>query len=94
MKQTAVEWFWDEIADILPFTVDTETGMALYEAHQKAKEMEKWQRMKFDIPELSDEEIEEAWGLIETKYVDEWVSFKLMFIEGANWYREQLKQRQ
>jgi hypothetical protein len=43
--------------------------------------------------EISDEEIEKAWGSIETKYVDKWVSFELMFKEGAKWYREQLKHK-
>lgn len=43
--------------------------------------------------EISDEEIEKAWKSIETKYVDKWVSFELMFKEGAKWYREQLKSK-
>jgi hypothetical protein len=42
-QQTAVEWLWQQIDDILPFSVDTETGIKLYNAKQQAKEMEKQQ---------------------------------------------------
>lgn len=42
-KQTAVKWFWDKVAEILPYSVDTETGMKLYEAFQQAKAMEREQ---------------------------------------------------
>jgi len=41
MKQTAVEWFWKKIDEILPFSVDTETGIMLYNAKEKAKKMQK-----------------------------------------------------
>ena len=40
-QQTAVEWFWNQLPEILPFTVDTETAVKLQEAYQQAKEMEK-----------------------------------------------------
>lgn len=43
MKQTAVDWFWKQIPEILPFTVDTETGIKLYHAYQEAKQMEEQQ---------------------------------------------------
>jgi len=43
MEQTAVSWFWDKLAQILPFSVDTETGMKLYEAYKEAKEKGKRQ---------------------------------------------------
>ena len=39
-KQSSVEWFWNQIPEILPFTVDTITGMTLHRAYQQAKEME------------------------------------------------------
>jgi hypothetical protein len=42
-QQTAVEWFWNQLPEILPFTVDTETAVKLQEAYQQAKEIEKEQ---------------------------------------------------
>jgi len=42
-KITAVEWLWEQIDEILPFSVDTETGIKLYNAKEQAKEMEKEQ---------------------------------------------------
>ena len=42
-QQTAVEIFWNQIPEILPFTVDTETGVKLLRAFESAKEMEKQQ---------------------------------------------------
>jgi len=42
-KMTAVEWLWEQIDEILPFSVDTETGIKLYNAKEQAKQMEKQQ---------------------------------------------------
>jgi hypothetical protein len=42
-KMTAVEWLWEQIDEILPFSVDTETGIKLYYAKEQAKQMEKEQ---------------------------------------------------
>ena len=42
-KQTAVEWYWNEIAEILPHTVDSQTAIKLYEAFQQAKAIEREQ---------------------------------------------------
>jgi len=42
-KITAVEWLWEQIDEILPFSVDTETAIKLYNAKEQAKEMEKEQ---------------------------------------------------
>ena len=42
-QQTAVEIFWNQLPEILPFTVDTETAMKLLKAFEQAKEMEKEQ---------------------------------------------------
>ena len=42
-QQTAVDWFWNQLPEILPFTVDTATAVKLEEAYQQAKEMEKEQ---------------------------------------------------
>ncbi len=44
--KTAVDQFWQEIQDILPSSVDTETGIKLLRAFDKAKEMEKEQKIK------------------------------------------------
>jgi hypothetical protein len=42
-KMTAIEWLWEQIDEILPFSVDTETGIKLYNAKEQAKQMEKQQ---------------------------------------------------
>ena len=39
-EQSSVDWFWNQIPEILPFTVDTITRMTLHRAYQQAKEME------------------------------------------------------
>ena len=46
-QQWAVEWFWNQLPEILPFTVDTETAVKLQKAYQQAKEMEKEQTIDF-----------------------------------------------
>jgi 1,2-phenylacetyl-CoA epoxidase catalytic subunit len=40
-QQTAIEWLWNQLPEILPFTVDTETAVKLQKAYKQAKEMEK-----------------------------------------------------
>jgi translation elongation factor EF-1beta len=40
---TAVEQFWQDILEILPSSVETNMGMKLLKAHDRAKEMEKQQ---------------------------------------------------
>ena len=42
-QQTAVKQFWQDLQDILPSSVDTETGMKLLKALKRAKKMEKEQ---------------------------------------------------
>lgn len=42
-QQTALEEFWEQIADILPFSVDSETAIKLYERYQEAKLIERKQ---------------------------------------------------
>lgn len=54
-KQTAVEWFWNQLPDILPFSLDTETAVKLQEAKEQAKAMER-------------EQIEDAYINSETAY--------------------------
>ena len=46
-QQTAVEIFWNQLPEILPFTVDTATAVKLDEAYQQAKEMEKEKMIEF-----------------------------------------------
>jgi ASC-1-like (ASCH) protein len=46
-QQTALEIFWNQIPEILPFTVDTETGVKLLRAFEQAKEMEKQQAFEY-----------------------------------------------
>jgi hypothetical protein len=45
-QQTALEWFWNQLPEILPFTVDTATAVKLDEAYQQAKEMERQRIIK------------------------------------------------
>jgi hypothetical protein len=40
-QQTAVKQFWQDLQDILPSSVDTETGMKLLKALKRAKEIDK-----------------------------------------------------
>jgi hypothetical protein len=42
-QQTAVEIFWNQLPEILPFTVDTETAVKLQKAYEQAKEIGKEQ---------------------------------------------------
>jgi hypothetical protein len=42
-QQTAVKQFWQDLQDILPSSVDTETGMKLLKALKRAKKMERQQ---------------------------------------------------
>jgi len=42
-QQTALEIFWNQLPEILPFTVDTETAVKLQKAYQQAKEIGKEQ---------------------------------------------------
>ena len=44
---TAVEQFWKDVQDILPSSVDTETGIKLVRAYEQAKEMDKEQKIEF-----------------------------------------------
>ena len=41
--QTALETFWEQIAEILPFSVDSETAIKLYEKYQECKQLEREQ---------------------------------------------------
>ena len=46
MTQTALETFWEQIAEILPFSLDSETAIKLYEKYQECKQMEREQLHK------------------------------------------------
>jgi hypothetical protein len=48
-QQTAVKQFWQDLQDILPSSVDTETGMKLLKALKRAKKMEKQQIIDANI---------------------------------------------
>jgi len=60
-QQTALEIFWNQIPEILPFTVDTETGVNLLRALEQAKEIEKqqieaaWKRGDGEHDKVADE---------------------------------------
>lgn len=41
---TAVDWFWNQLSEILPYTVDTETGIKLHRLYQECKAME-WEQI-------------------------------------------------
>jgi hypothetical protein len=43
-KQSSIDFFWNQLPEILPFTVDTETAVKLWEAFEQAKEMQKEER--------------------------------------------------
>jgi hypothetical protein len=75
-KMTAVEWLWEQIDEILPFSVDTETGIKLYSAKEQAKEMEKEQ-----IENAYEIGFADAWD--DARYDDE------PTYEGAEQYYEQ-----
>ena len=57
MAQTALETFWEQIAEILPFSLDSETAIKLYEKYQEAKQMEKEQMIKFANDYIDDDDI-------------------------------------
>ena len=40
-KQSSIDFFWNQLPEILPFTVDTETAVKLLEAFEQAKAMHK-----------------------------------------------------
>jgi hypothetical protein len=56
-QQTALETFWEQIAEILPFSVDSETSIKLYEKYQEAKEMFKQQMIDFANDYIDDDDI-------------------------------------
>jgi len=40
-QSSSVDFFWNQLPEILPFTVDTETAVKLWEAFEQAKAMHK-----------------------------------------------------
>ena len=40
-KQSSIDFFWNQLPEILPFTVDTETAVKLWGAFEQAKAMHK-----------------------------------------------------
>jgi hypothetical protein len=47
-QSSSIDFFWNQLPEILPFTVDTETAVKLQEAYQQAKEMENEKHEKFN----------------------------------------------
>ena len=45
-QQTAIEIFWNQLPEILPFTVDTKTELKLIKAFDEAKELNRQQIIK------------------------------------------------
>lgn len=45
MVETSIDWFWKQLPEILPFSVDTETGIKLLRAYEEAKEKHKEENM-------------------------------------------------
>jgi DNA polymerase II large subunit len=45
MVQTSIDWFWKQLPEILPSSVDTETGIKLLRAYEQANEMHKEETM-------------------------------------------------
>jgi hypothetical protein len=71
-QQTAVEIFWNQLPEILPFTVDTATAVKLEEAYQQAKEMEMQQNAN-------------TWNnAINAVEKDKWESFEQYYNETYN----------
>ena len=56
-QQTALETFWEQISEILPFSLDSETAIKLYEKYQECKQMEKLQMIKFANDYIDDDDI-------------------------------------
>lgn len=82
---TAVEWLEQELKK-LPF-------VNVIDVFNKAKQMEK-QQMVTNDNHLTDEEIQFfAYKYKEDELEDSWEA-GISFMDGAKWYREQLKQRQ
>jgi hypothetical protein len=88
-QQTAIEWLWNQLPEILPFTVDTETAVKLQKAYKQAKEMEKQQR-SIELP--SDEEIwdraDEIFGRADSEQSD---VRHLAFMQGTKWMRDKIQ---
>ena len=46
-QSSSIDFFWNQLPEILPFTVDTETAVKLWGAFEQAKAMEKKQCVDF-----------------------------------------------
>jgi hypothetical protein len=57
-QQTPVELFWNQLPEILPFTVDTETAIKLLKAFEQSKKFEKERMIEFGV--MLTEEPEDA----------------------------------
>jgi hypothetical protein len=48
-QSSSIDFFWNQLPEILPFTVDTETAVKLWGAFEQAKAMEKKQCVDFAL---------------------------------------------
>ncbi len=46
-QSSSIDFFWNQLPEILPFTVDTETAVKLWGAFEQAKAMHKKQTVDF-----------------------------------------------
>ena len=46
-QSSSIDFFWNQLPEILPFTVDTETAVKLLEAFEQAKAMHKEEVVDF-----------------------------------------------
>jgi len=65
----AIEWFWKQLPEILPYTVDTETAIDLLDAYERAKQTQKhmvmhaynygWDDGHFDVKGSEEDDADE-----------------------------------
>ena len=73
-QQTSVEWLWNELDAILPYSLDTETGIKLYRAKNQALQM-------------NQEQIEQAF-IKGNEFVPKWKINGVPYIESEQYYEQ------
>jgi hypothetical protein len=89
--KTAVEKFWQDILEILPSRVETNMGMKLLKAHDKAKEMEKQQKKDLVIGTYIDLKIKNNNLVFGMQYISELGKLEE---EAEQYYNETFKQQE
>ena len=97
MKQTSIEWLWEQIDNIVPYQ-DINAAQQFNQLLEQAKQMHKQEVTNCNHLEISDEEIEQ-WSRIKSvgkgydgsRFQN---TYEEGFIDAIKWYREQLKQIQ